>query len=330
MTIAPQNLTDLSTFWKAHGGVPLGIVGNQKHCSGYHLGKDRIFGSCACRPDGTCVPGIGSRDYSVQIRRDKAGLSNAASAIDLGRLDGSLAGLRSFSKWLVRQCQDHPKAYRDIREIIYSPDGRTVQRFSGEDGTIHTGPGNGDSSHTTHTHISFYRDSTGRDMRPLFAPYFAPSVPLPDTSTGADMPALAKYLPGHTITIKATSNVRSAPTLAAKVLRAASAKEVWTVVGTVVGDKDVDGACSTTTWYVRWSAGWEYTSGCNVVAGPTAPVSDCAPAVKAATDPLNAQVASLTSQLAAAQAAATTAAANEKDRIAKAAGAAETARIRGL
>jgi hypothetical protein len=59
----------------------LGVVGNDRHCSGYHLGRDRIFSRCACRPDGTCEPGQGDKDYSVSRSRDRIGLSSSASAI---------------------------------------------------------------------------------------------------------------------------------------------------------------------------------------------------------------------------------------------------------
>ena len=181
MSFAPKSITALSQFWTDRGGVPLGIVGNQKHCSGYHLGRDRIYSACACKPDGTCEPGQFGNDYSVQHKRDKAGLTDAASAIDLGKLGGTLAGLYDFSEWLVKQCMADRTAYRDIREVIYwSASKGRVQRYSGVDNEIHWGPGNGDLSHKTHTHITFFRDSVARDKVPMFAPYFA----LPDTSTG--------------------------------------------------------------------------------------------------------------------------------------------------
>jgi hypothetical protein len=173
MSFAPGSLKALAAYWVAQGGNSLGIVGNTAHVSGYHLGKDRIY-------DGADGPGLGDADYSVQLSRDKAGLSDAASAIDLGRLGGTLAGLRRFSRWLVDTAMNDRTTYRDVREIIYSPDGQLVLRWSGPDNRIYTGPGSGDSSHRTHTHISWYRDSAGRDKRPLFAPYFA--VPVPDTT----------------------------------------------------------------------------------------------------------------------------------------------------
>lgn len=187
MTFAPASLSDLAAYWRAQGGVPLGIVGNTAHTSGYHLGRDRIYDGAG--------PGLGAADYSVQLPRDKAGLSDAASAIDLGRLGGTLAGLRRFSEWLVAACMADRVAYRDVREVIYSTvDGVYVKRYSAPDHAVYTSlrktadgiktvtPGNGDASHYTHTHISFYRDSAGRDKRPLFAPFFA----VPDTATAGE------------------------------------------------------------------------------------------------------------------------------------------------
>lgn len=186
MTTAPRSISDLAAFWTAKGGVNLGIVGNMKHCGGYHLGADRIFGACACRPDGACVKGQGANDYSVKLPRDRAGLTNAASALDLGRLDGKLKGLQDFSRWLVKQCQDKAPGTEQIREVIYSPDGERVQRYSGVDGEIHRGPGNGDLSHRTHTHISFYRDTEKQAKVLIFAPYFYPDPPPEPPDTGVE------------------------------------------------------------------------------------------------------------------------------------------------
>jgi hypothetical protein len=163
MTFAPQTLKDLALYWTRHDGVNLGIVGDTDHTAkgvSYHLGADELVKDA----------------YSARLPRDKAGLSNAASAIDLGRLEGTYSGLQDFSRWLVRHCQDgwasHSGPINDVREIIYSPDGVHVQRWSGVDNAIHTGPGNGDQSHTKHTHMSEFRDAEFRDKIALFAPYF--------------------------------------------------------------------------------------------------------------------------------------------------------------
>lgn len=162
MSYSPKTLTELGAYWTQRGGVNLGVVGDVNHVTGYHLGRDRIFGT----------QGKGAEDYSVQHPRDKAGLTNAASAIDLGKLGGTYAGLQAFSRWLVARCQTSAPGTRDIREVIYSPDGSRVQRWSGIDGNIHTGTGNGDSSHRTHTHISYFRDSEYAGKVGVFAPYW--------------------------------------------------------------------------------------------------------------------------------------------------------------
>lgn len=156
MTFAPPTLVDLAEFWTANGGVNLGIVGDAAHTAGgtsYHLGRDDL------RPDA----------YSIRTARDKAGLSNAASAIDLGRFNGSLLQLRDFSKWLVGEGQRNAPGTRDIREIIYSDDGSRVLRWDRERGFASAPQtGEADNSHLTHTHISYYRDSEMRDKRNAF------------------------------------------------------------------------------------------------------------------------------------------------------------------
>ena len=185
MTFSPRPLLALRDLWVANGGEHLGIVGGPRHFSGYHLGRDRIFSST----------GQGGNDYSIQHHRDAGFLTNAASAIDLGRLNGTLKGLQEFSVWLVGQCRADPEAYRDVREVIYSDDGRRVLRWDGYLKRLFPagdGTGQGDDSHTTHTHISFPRDSERRAKTQLFQPYFkediviVPSLPVPQL---VDLPA---------------------------------------------------------------------------------------------------------------------------------------------
>ena len=177
MSTAPASLVAVGDYWEAQGGNNLGIVGNTAHTVGYHLGKDRIY-------DGS-GPGIGDRDYSVQLPRDVAGLTNAASAIDLGRLDGSLTKLRKFSQWMVDRCLADAEYRRAFREIIYSPDGVYVKRYSrpdnkviislrkNADGSVTViNPGNGDATHFSHTHLSFMRDTRSWNLVDWFRPYF--------------------------------------------------------------------------------------------------------------------------------------------------------------
>ncbi len=167
MTFNPPSLKALGSYWVKQGGVNLGVVGDTRHLAtgtSYHLGKSALS----------------SDAYSRRTARDKAGLTEAASAIDLGRLDGSLGHLREFSIWLVAQARANAPGTSDIREIIYTPDGLKVYGWSREAG-VASKPikGYGDSSHITHTHISFYRDSELRAKVALFRPYFTPTVTPP-------------------------------------------------------------------------------------------------------------------------------------------------------
>lgn len=265
MTYAPATMTALARYWTGQGGVNLGIVGNAAHTKGYHLGKDRIFAS----------GGQGWNDYSVKTARDKAGLTNAAMALDMGKLDGSLSQLWKFSAWLAQECMARKADTRDIREVIFWDPGRgqVVGWSALSPGSLI--PNYGDSSHKTHTHISYFRDSESRDKRPLFRRYPGFAVQPP---TEGDMPTMKEYLPGYTVVLKGQSNVRTEPKLSATLIRTVpqGKTETWTVAGNVTGDKDVDGNCTTTTWWTRWNAGrWEYTSGCNVPGAAVPPTSDC-------------------------------------------------------
>lgn len=161
-TYAPDSIQDARRLLLAHlpglTSAEVGIVGDTAHQatgSSYHLGR----------------PNLRSDSYSiVESSRDRNGLSNAASGLDIGDWAATVAGkrhtLRSFSVWLVAQCKAGTADTRDIREVIYSPDGESVKRWDrlGKRST-------GDSSHLWHTHISYFRDSEHRDKTALFRRY---------------------------------------------------------------------------------------------------------------------------------------------------------------
>lgn len=178
MTYAPPTLTALARYWVSQGGVNLGVVGDAAHQAkgmSYHLGRSQLA----------------SDAYSRTTTRDRAGLSEAASAIDLGRLKGALGPLRAFSRWLVVQCQAGIPGTADIREVIYTIDGKVVMRYDRERGAASTPrPGEANLSHLTHTHVSFYRDSERRSKVGIFTPYFAlltaPVPPKPAPSSKED------------------------------------------------------------------------------------------------------------------------------------------------
>jgi len=151
MTYAPASIRAAQVYLRGQTGLEwasLGIVGDENHHGGYHQGEGN-------------VP---AWDYSRdESPRDELGLTGAASALDIG----NFSRLREFSNWLVAECVKGAADTRDIREVIYSPDGRTVKRWD-RLGIRSTG----DSSHLTHTHISYFRDSEPRDKVSLFKRFF--------------------------------------------------------------------------------------------------------------------------------------------------------------
>ncbi len=142
MTYAPATITELARYWQRQGGVNLGIVGDTGHAQkgvSYHLGKSQLAAGA----------------YSNRTARDRRGLTEAASAIDLGRLGGSLTKLRSFSAWFAAQCKAGKPGYSDVREVIWwDAKASRVIGWSDLDPKKFI-PGYGDATHKSHTHISF-------------------------------------------------------------------------------------------------------------------------------------------------------------------------------
>lgn len=163
MTYAPETLLEVRRYLQSIepnlSFDELGIVGGPSHVlagTSYHLGADQLKFS--------------KNPYSARTRRDKVGLAdpsirNAACAIDI---DDDWKDLRAFSVWLVEQCRAGAPDTLDIREIIYSPDGALVYTWDRELGQQSLPQRRGSSSHTTHTHISRYRDATPRPLVPVF------------------------------------------------------------------------------------------------------------------------------------------------------------------
>ena len=184
-TKAPNSIQELASFWQQQGGRNLGIVGDVKHKqtgTSYHLGRSDLKADA----------------YSAKLKRDRKGLSERASALDLGKLHKRIGKLRKFSNWLVEQAE--AGLTPDIREIIWSPDGVEVRRWDEhldrvivslrrhKDGTIHVvNEGNGDESHFWHTHVSFYRDSRLNPKIGYFKPFFdKPPKPKPNDEPEPD------------------------------------------------------------------------------------------------------------------------------------------------
>jgi hypothetical protein len=188
VTYAPASLLELRAFLTPLTGLSagnLGIVGDAAHAGrgvSYHLGRDQLTEDA----------------YSRQTARDRAGLTNAASAMDIG----NHADLRRLSIALVATARANAPGTADIREIIYTPDGQNVLRWDRERGAA-SAPraGEADDSHLWHTHISWYRDGERRGKIGVFAPLYG------DTTGDDDMPLIPFELDatevGGLITVKA-------------------------------------------------------------------------------------------------------------------------------
>lgn len=164
MTYAPASLLDWRrVFTRRYPHIPatqFGIVGGPSHVAAgtsYHLGLDQLKMS---------------RDpYSARTRRDRNGLTNAASAGDI--TDGiGPSLLRELSQWIVAECRRGAADSLDIREVIFSPDGNAVLTWDRERGVGSFAMPRGDASHRRHTHVSWYRDSEFKDRASLFERFF--------------------------------------------------------------------------------------------------------------------------------------------------------------
>lgn len=141
---------------------------------GYHLGKDQIFSSV----------GQKSKDYSIQTARDKAGLSDARSAMDINLPSKKEMALFNY---LVTQCRKDAPGTSDIREVIGTSDGKVVLRYDRQRGAnSQPKPGEADASHLWHIHISWYRDSEDRDKIGVFEGFFGPRSPSDENAGGVD------------------------------------------------------------------------------------------------------------------------------------------------
>lgn len=152
MSYAPQELLLLREYLHDQTGLPyaaLGIVGDSAHTYGYHLGEDRL----------------GPNDYSAKMARDVTGLSNAASAIDIG----DFSRLRQLTAWMVAGARENRRP--DTREIIGPGAAGRAYRWARENGWAANIRPSGDS-HEFHTHESFFRDSEERDKIQFFRGFF--------------------------------------------------------------------------------------------------------------------------------------------------------------
>lgn len=152
MSYAPQSLLDARAYLQPRTGLPwvaLGIVGDAVHRGGYHCGRDRLV------PD----------DYSNRTARDRAGLTDAAAALDVGWF----ARLVELTTHLVGEAR--AGRLLDVRELIGPWSDRRAYRWDHQAGWSPVRRAEGDS-HETHLHISYYRDSERREKITPFRVFF--------------------------------------------------------------------------------------------------------------------------------------------------------------
>lgn len=168
MTIAPDDLKTVQQYVHDKTGQDwnsLGIIHSQPLGGGYHEGQDLL--TQADREPG---PSGTYSDYSYADARavaiapygrdlanatTLAGVPNAASAFDMGLAFPNSLG---FNAWMRDRMLEFDPRTRDIREMIYTLNGSTVRRIDRTGRQADWG----DSSHLSHTHFSFFRDSHGR------------------------------------------------------------------------------------------------------------------------------------------------------------------------
>lgn len=154
MTNAPADLLGFRQSVMALTGltdpVEVGIVGNDAHGVGYHVGVQTIKNR-GNYPDG---------DYSTRQLRDRVG-GDAASAMDIGDnwpKGGRAAWLR-FGNLVYQQLRANDPALSAIRAINFSPDGSAKKRYD----TFNRSQGLINSTDTVdiHTHLEFWRNTDG-------------------------------------------------------------------------------------------------------------------------------------------------------------------------
>lgn len=152
-------------------GVPRavlsGIVGDTAHSFGYHLARRDLP----------------SDDYSVQLRRDRLGADDCASALDVS-LPPDL--MKVCTRRLLDAARAKDPRLKALREFCGTLDGQSTYPWDLSTNTSE-GVGSWDDSHLWHIHLSFYRAYADRyDVLAPIADVFAgvqgdADMPLTDT-----------------------------------------------------------------------------------------------------------------------------------------------------
>jgi len=166
MTNAPADLLAFRALVRAITGLPstaVGVVGDGVHqrTGGYHEGRSVLADIGRYHGPPSAYVGSTGEDYSARQFRDRTGLTDDASAVDIGDdwPVGGRAGWLRFNGMLVDEMRYRQGNLPALRAVNVSLDGRTRQRFD----QLHRDAGLIASTDNveTHTHLEFWRDTAG-------------------------------------------------------------------------------------------------------------------------------------------------------------------------
>lgn len=163
MTNPPSDLLGFRHAVQAETGLTdpadVGIVGDGVHAKtgGYHEGRSVLI--LIGRYHASAQAGSLLEDYSARLARDRMGLTEDSSAVDIasGWPRGGRAAWLRFNGMLVAALQAGDQALSAVRATNYSPDGVARHRIDREHGFSQVDDTT--DSVTIHTHLEFYRDT---------------------------------------------------------------------------------------------------------------------------------------------------------------------------
>lgn len=188
MSMAPQSLKEVKRYLVSKtgkAGANFGIRGfvGKKRVWGYHLGKSDIFGP----------GGYGWRDYSVKRKRDRAGLTEASSAMDI-RLN-----IPTLKDLVVYLRAEAAAGRADLMEILGPDANGQAKRYAKPAWNKAL---RADDSHKWHVHVSFPRDTEFDDRVAMFEGFFGPrdvvAPDVPDEPAEGETPPVDPDLPEAT------------------------------------------------------------------------------------------------------------------------------------
>lgn len=164
MSTTPDSLAAVRQFVSDAAGVPRANISIRaaRSSRGFHAGRSDIYGAF----------GQGDKDYSVKAPRNKAGLTNASSAVDVKvPYKGAGSMLRQLTASLVAQAASGQDGGM-IFEVI-GPDPATGKaNYWGVLSNWQARPAWADASHEWHVHVSFYRDTEYADRAAVYRRFF--------------------------------------------------------------------------------------------------------------------------------------------------------------